>query len=177
MKTINKVKSGKRYKNQTLTANLELYSKEHDDTVTRKSADIISTKDKGSVFTNSDYERLIVPKGEKDCEEETEKYGIEDEGVNEKREDKNNSKITSSTKKICTNKIQKEIVQKKIKKRKRINEKIINNGNVWKKAGKRTKCERKNNTEYDKEKDSRTSSTKLCRMISKNIIIPSDDPT
>ena len=53
----------------------------------------------------------------------------------------------------------------------------MNNGNVWKKDGKRTTCERKHNTEYDKEKDSRTSSTKLCRMISKNIIIPSDDPT
>ena len=41
----------------------------------------------------------------------------------------------------------------------------MNNGNVWKKDGKRTTCERKHNTEYDKLKDSRNISTKLCRMI------------
>ena len=41
----------------------------------------------------------------------------------------------------------------------------MNNGNVWKKDGKRTTCERKHNTEYDKEKDSRNSSTKVCKMI------------
>jgi len=59
MKTIDMVTSGKSYKNQTLKSNLDLYSKEHDDNVTRKSADTISTKDKGSVFTNSEYERMI----------------------------------------------------------------------------------------------------------------------
>ena len=75
------------------------------------------------------------------------------------------SKIIVTTKRIGKYKIVTYIIQKKIKKRKRIKETIINNGNVWKKDGKRTTCERKHNTEYDKEKDSRTSSTKLCRMI------------
>ena len=120
---------------------------------------------------------MLFTKGEKVSDEENEKYVIDDEVVVEKRGDKNNSKMTSSTKSINTYKIETDKIQKKINKRKIIKETIKNNGNVWKNDGKRTTCERKNNTEYDKEKDSRTSSTKLCRMISKNIIIPSDDPT
>ena len=75
------------------------------------------------------------------------------------------SKIIATTKRIGKYKIVTDIIQKKIKKIKRIKETIINNGNVWTKDGKRTTCERKHNTEYDKEKDSRNSSTKLCRMI------------
>ena len=73
--------------------------------------------------------------------------------------------MISPTKSIGKYKIVTEIIQKKIKKRKRIEGTKINNGNVLKKDGKRTTCERKNNTENNTEKDSRNSSTKLCSMI------------
>ena len=76
--------------------------------------------------------------------------------------------MISPTKNIGKYKIVTDIIQKKIKKRKRIKETKINNGNVLKKDGKRDTCERKNNTEYDKEKGSRNSSTKLRRMIQTN---------
>ena len=106
------VTSDKSCNNQTLKSNLDLHSKEHDDNVTRKSADNNITKDKGAVFTNSKYECMIFPRGEKESDEKNEKYVVEDEVVIEKREDKNNSKITSSTKSVCTYKIQTYIVKK-----------------------------------------------------------------
>ena len=92
--------------------------------------------------------------------------------------------MISPTKSIGKYKIVTEIIQKKIKKRKRIEETKINNGNVWKKDGKRTTCERKNYTENNTEKDSRNSSTKLCSMIQpkhdtppQKIITATDAPT
>ena len=129
------------------------------------------------MVTNYEYGSKIIGEGDTEVDGENEKEVVEVNTAETRREIKNNSKIIATTNRIGKYKIVKDILQKKIKKRKRINETILNNGNVWKKAGKRTKCERKNNTEYNKEKDSRTSSTKLCRIISKNIIIPSDDPT
>ena len=120
----------------------------------------------------------------KKSDEENEKYVIEDEVVIEKREDKNNSKMTSSTKSICTYKIQTDIVKKKINKRKGSKGTIISNGNVWKKDGKRTTCERKTNKGYHEEKDNRDRSNKYCRMSQTKIdttpqkkITPSDAPT
>ena len=65
MKTVDMVTGDKSYNNQTLKSNLDLHSKENDDNVTRKSTDKIITKDKGAVFTNSEYERMILPKDEK----------------------------------------------------------------------------------------------------------------
>ena len=134
--SIEMVTSDKSYNNQTLKSNLDLHSREHDDNVTRKSADTITTKDKGAVFTNFEYERMIFPRGEKESDEENEKYVIEEEVVIEKREDKNNSKMTSSTKSICTYKIQTDIVKKKMIKSKRSKETITSNGNIWKKMEK-----------------------------------------
>ena len=61
---------------------------------------------------------------------------------------------------------------------------IVSNGNVWKKDGRRTTCERKNNKGYHEEKDSRDSSKKSCRMLQtkidtppQNKITPLDAPT
>ena len=59
------------------------------------------------------------------------------------------------TSRVCKNKIQTDIIKKKINKRKISKETIISNGNVWKKDGKRTRCERKTNKGYHEEKDSR----------------------
>ena len=61
---------------------------------------------------------------------------------------------------------------------------ILSNGNVWKKDGKRSICERKTNKGYHEEKDSRDSSNKSCGMLQTKIdtlpqkkITPSDAPT
>ena len=116
------------------------------------------------MFTNSEYGRMLFTKGEKVSDEENEKYVIDDEVVVEKRGDKNNSKMTSSTKSINTYKIETDTIQKKINKRKIIKETIKNNGNVWENDGKRTTCERGNNTGYIEEKDSSQSSNKSCRI-------------
>ena len=75
------------------------------------------------------------------------------------------AKITLHIKIIGTYKIKTDIIQMKINKRKLIKETIINNDIVWKKYGKRTRCERKNNKEYNEEKDTFHSCNKSCLMI------------
>ena len=107
---------------------------------------------------------MLFTKGEKVSDEENEKYVIDDEVVVEKKGDKNNSKMTSSTKSINTYKIETDKIQKKINKRKIIKETIKNNGNVWENDVKRTACERGNNTGYIEEIDSSQSSNKSCRI-------------
>ena len=64
---------------------------------------------------------------------------------------KNNSNITSLTKRIGKYETKTDIIQEKINEEKKIKETTINNGNVWKKDGQRNICERKKR-KYQRER-------------------------
>ena len=153
-------------------------------TVTRDYEDAVNNNSTEVGFPNSSDGRKIITEDDRESDEEIEKYVVDNNVVGNQRGTKNNSKITSTTNSICTHKIQIDIIKNKINKRKGIEETIISNGNVWKKDGKRTTCERKNNKGYHEEKDSRDSSNKSCGMLQTKIdtlpqkkITPSDAPT
>ena len=162
----------------------DVSSKKQTYKVTRDNDDVVHNKSKAVGFPNSADGSKIIPEDNRESDEESEKYAGENNAVENQRGTNNNSKLTSNTKSICKNKIQRDIMKKKINKRKITKETIISNVNVWKKDGKRTKCERKNNNGYHEEKDSRDSSNKSCRILQTKIvtppqkkITPSDAPT
>ena len=97
--------SNKSYDNQALNSTLDLHSEEYTYNVTRNTADKVITNYDVAVFTNSEYGSMIIKDGKKESDEENEKYVVEDDAVVEKRENKNNSNMTSPTKRIGSYKI------------------------------------------------------------------------
>ena len=121
--------------------------------VIRETMEALNNNSTEVLLPNSANGSKILNEDDRESDEEIEKYVDDNNVVGNQRGIKNNSK--------CTQKLQTDIIQKKTNKRKRINETILSNGNVWKKDGKRMKCERKNNIGYHEEKDSRDSSKKI----------------
>ena len=150
----------------------DVSSKKQTYKVTRDNDDAVHNKSKAVGFPNSTDGSKIIPEGNRESDEESEKYAGEHNAVGNQRGTNNNNKLTSNTKSICKNKIQTDIMKKKINKRKITKETIISNVNVWKKDGKRTKCERKNSNGYHEGKDSRDSSNKSCRILETKIVTP-----
>ena len=72
--------------------------------------DTVNNNSKEGGFTNSAYGSKILQEGDKKSDEENENYVVENNVAGEQRGNKNISKITSTTKSICTYKIKTDII-------------------------------------------------------------------
>ena len=95
------------------------FSKKQTYNVTRDNEDAVYNKSKVVGFPNSADGSKIIPDDDKESDEEIEKYVGDNNVVGNQRGTKNNSKIASTAKSICTYKIQTDIIQKKISSRKK----------------------------------------------------------
>ena len=150
MTNIEMATSKKCHDNKAMIYIVDLHLKEHTYTVKGGSMDTVSNHSEVAAFINSDYEIMIMTEGDKESDEENEEYIVEADVVVGKRGIKNNSNITSLTKRIGKYETKTDIIQEKINEKKKIKETTINNGNVWKKDGQRNICERKKGSTKEK---------------------------
>ena len=131
---INKAISEKGYNKQALTPKLFILSEEHKDNVqekrvkiekkqtynvTRDNVDVVTKTSQEVGFPNSAAGSKIIQEDDTESDEAIKKYVVENIVVGNQRGTKNNSKIASTAKSICTYKIQTDIIQKKISSRKK----------------------------------------------------------